>query len=150
MTKINELASATVLAAGDTLPIWDQDGGDAKQVSLSLLATYLNTALANLNETLYTNAPTTGQTVTVALPSNGNDVWQSLIPAGTLAALTVTLSGTPVNLQEFTLTSTQTVTALTMNAPAGQTIAGGLTTIAANGFGHWKYDATTTTWRRVG
>ncbi len=150
MTKINELANATELAAGDTFPLWDQSGGDSKQVSLSLLTSYLNTALANLNETLYGASPTTGQTVTVALPSSGNDVWQSLTPAGTIAALTVTLSGTPVNLQEFTLTSSQTITALTMTAPAGQTIAGALTTIAANGFGHWKYDATNAVWRRIG
>jgi hypothetical protein len=71
-------------------------------------------------------------------------------PAGTLATGTLTMPSAPVDQQEWGLGSSQAITALTMNAAAGQTLAGALTTIAKDGFARWKYFLATTTWYRIG
>jgi len=47
------------------------------------------------------------------------------------------------------LSSSQIITALTMSAPAGQTVLGALTTIAANGHAAWQYVASAAKWFRV-
>lgn len=72
-------------------------------------------------------------------------------PAGTLAALTVTMPAHPYDGQEWLFTSTQTVTTLTHQASGSQTLNLALTTIgaAASTHGRWVYHASTTTWYRV-
>lgn len=89
--------------------------------------------------------PTTGQTVTP-----GADVREYLVnPAGTLAALTITLPASPTMFEEeIIIVSTQTLTALTVGAAGGNTVAGAPTTLAANGFFRMRLFGTV--WRRVG
>lgn len=72
-----------------------------------------------------------------------------IMPAGTIAALTVNLPVNPYDGQKITLCASQTVTALTL-AAAGKTLNGTITTIGAALFGSWKYRATGTTWFRIG
>ena len=95
--------------------------------------------------TIQYEAPLTGATVAI------NDSTESLIvdPAGTIAALTVTMPANPYDGQYVEVATTQTVTALTQTA-AGKTIKGALTAGSANGFGAWRYSKATTTWYRVG
>jgi len=72
-------------------------------------------------------------------------------PAGTLAAGTLTMPAAPDDGQEVSIISSQTITTLTVNANAGQTIlGGGPNTLLANGYIRWKYVASITTWFRVG
>lgn len=92
--------------------------------------------------------PLTGFTITI-----GNAVNVLILdPAGTLAAGTVTMPAAPTDAQEVTVASSQIITALTVQANAGQTIDGGLSavTFAANAFAKWKYAASVTTWYRIG
>ena len=84
----------------------------------------------------YTGANTTGVLV--------------LDPAGVLATGTVVMPAAPTANQTFTVSSTQVVTALTISPNAGQTVAGAITTIAANGYASWVYRSTNTTWYRIG
>ena len=93
---------------------------------------------ANMN--VQYSAPLTGDTVTVA-PSTTQLIIE---PAGTLAALTITLPANPLKGQPLNIASTQVVTALTMS---GGTILGGLTTIAANGFAQYCFNSPK--WYRV-
>jgi hypothetical protein len=72
-----------------------------------------------------------------------------LNPAGTLAAGTIVFPATPIDGQMLNLSSSQIITALTMSAPAGQTVLGALTTIAANGHAAWQYVASAAEWFRV-
>lgn len=88
-------------------------------------------------------APTTGATVT---PAAGTDVL-ILRPAGTLATLTVNMPVSPYDGQDFTVVSTQTVTALTMS---GGTIVGALTTIVVGGFATFIYNGANSEWCRAG
>lgn len=87
--------------------------------------------------------PTTGQTVT----SNGNS--QLVVnPAGTLVALTIAFPASPIDGQQFNISSTQVLTGLTLTSSA--TILGTLTTMAAvNSYAGWVYSATASSWIRV-
>lgn len=74
-------------------------------------------------------------------------------PAGTIAALTWVLPAAPVvDGQVVKLFSTQIITALTINASAGQTINGAAVTslAAANTGVEYIYSAATSTWYRIG
>lgn len=94
-------------------------------------------------ESVQAAAPTTGQTVTV---SSGTTALL-LNPAGTLATLTVTLPSSPVDGQPLIISTSQALTALTVN---GGTIVGTLTTLALGGYAYFVYGATATKWFRCG
>lgn len=86
--------------------------------------------------------PTAGSTVTA--PDWCEHL--SMTPAGTLATLTVNPPANPKHGQPFVLGSTQIITALTMTALNGQTIAGALTALAVSVSGRWTYNAPNATW----
>jgi hypothetical protein len=68
-------------------------------------------------------------------------------PAGTLATGTVTMSATPVDGTTVTITSTQQITALTINANTGQSIiGGGAIQLNANTSRQYLYRSANTTW----
>lgn len=94
----------------------------------------------------YYVAPLTGATVT---PDVGTEL-ALIVPAGTIAALTVNMPASPYNGQKFTASFDQVVTALTMAAPASATLKGALTAATAKGFATWQYNAADTSWYRVG
>lgn len=95
--------------------------------------------------TTYYNVPLT--TETYAIPDDAETVLFK--PAGTIAALTVTMPVNPYDGQKVTIASTQVVTSLSQTA-AGKTIQAPLTAFTANGFGTWRYRLADTTWYRVG
>lgn len=59
--------------------------------------------------------PTTG--TTVVFPNNYSDF--SIVPSGTLATLTLTLPSSPIDGQNITFSTTQAITAITLNPPIG-------------------------------
>jgi hypothetical protein len=68
-------------------------------------------------------------------------------PAGTLATGTVTMPASPVDGMTVTITSTQQITALTINANTGQSIvAGGVVQLNANTNRVYLYRLANTTW----
>jgi hypothetical protein len=71
-----------------------------------------------------------------------------LKPAGTIAGATLNMPANPYDGQEVKIASTQTITTLTHNAGAGQTLNGALTTIGAAVSTHARYiyQLSTTTW----
>jgi hypothetical protein len=81
-----------------------------------------------LSQGLYTNAPASGFSLTI--PNGYGTVL--LTPAATLASGALTLPQTYPQNQDLVIGSTQTVTALTLNANSGQSINGAPTTLAAN------------------
>jgi len=68
------------------------------------------------------------------------------VPAGTLATGTVTMPSTPADGMNITITSTQTITSLTVNANTGQSIVGGATSISAGGSQTFVYRLVDATW----
>lgn len=70
-------------------------------------------------------------------------------PAGTLATGTITMPGTPADGMVVTITTTQEITALTINGNTGQSIGGTQTTqMPANSALSFVYRQSNTTWYR--
>ena len=93
------------------------------------------------------SSPLTGATILAAL---GTALIQ-VTPAGTIAALTVTLPVAPVDGHVLKIFTTQTITTLTINPSAGQTINGtAVTTLSANTGVEYLYNASGAAWYRVG
>lgn len=88
--------------------------------------------------------PTTGFSITIA---NATAV-EILNPAGVLASGTITMPASPTDGQETCVSSSQTVTALTVQANAGQSIIAAPTSMSAGGF-CYLYNLSTTTWFRL-
>lgn len=70
-------------------------------------------------------------------------------PAGTLATGTITMPGSPADGMVVTITTTQEITALTVNANTGQSIVNAVTTLAAGGGAKYIYRLANTTWYRT-
>jgi hypothetical protein len=89
--------------------------------------------------------PVTAFSITIA---NGIN---SLIlnPAGTLATGTIIMPAAPVDGQIENVSTTQTITALTVSANAGQTILNTPTTLAEGTSFSYQYNLSTTTWFRI-
>ena len=67
-------------------------------------------------------------------------------PAGTLATGTITMPAAPVDGMTVTFSSTQIITALTVNANTGQTINNAVTTLAAGQSASYVYRTASTAW----
>jgi hypothetical protein len=93
--------------------------------------------------TIAYSVPTTGFAITIA---NTTTV-EVLNPAGTLATGTITMPASPLNGQETCVSSSQTITALTVSANAGQSIIAAPTSMSAGGFCYIYYTAGTTWFR---
>jgi hypothetical protein len=89
--------------------------------------------------------PVAAGTVTI-----GNFSILIMNPAGTLATLTVTLPATPVDKQRIRFSSSEIITALTLNAAGAETVKNAVTALTAGGFAEYAYRETGTTWFRVG
>lgn len=88
--------------------------------------------------------PSTGATVTIG--STGST--RLLInPAGSLLALTIAFPGTPSDGDIVQMGSSQAITTVTMS---NGTVIGPLTTMAIGTFASYIYNATTTSWFRIG
>lgn len=103
--------------------------------------------VSNLIEAVQQSTPLTGATV-VMTDDDANGTLE-VTPAGTIAALTVTL---PTNARSRVgqirrIVTSQIITALTVNGAT--TIGGNVTTLAANAFVSFEKTAANT-WRRIG
>lgn len=93
--------------------------------------------------------PTAGNSYTI--PNNVTNY--VMVPAGTLATLTLTMPATPQDGQIVRITSSKTITALTLSANAGQTILNAPTAITLSTTGSYNvaliYVTADATWYRV-
>ena len=88
------------------------------------------------------SVPVTGNTVTMS----AGESRAIMNPAGTIAVLTITLPSSPVDGQIAHISSTQIITALTVNAPGGATVMSPPTTLGVNSEYSFLYQVSSTTW----
>lgn len=153
MPQINQLPLVAQASAGDQLPIYSLQNGDARRMPISALLTFFQQQFAS--PTMATNiyTPTTGFNLTVPTPI-AQQQWMLLQPAGTLAAGTITL---PLNTStpdgtEVLVTTTQTITSLTIS-PNGAAQLYGFTNpgaLNAQDYFRLRYVAATNSWYRIG
>ena len=151
MPTINQLNNVDTPSASDLLPIFSQQNGDARSISLANLMKWmqsLSTSAGQL-QTQYAAPSATGFTAVVT--DSSNSTWLILTPTGAFAAGTIRLPSKAASLdgQEVVVNTTQAVTALTMDGN-GSTVTGAPTTLAANAFFRLRYDAVMSTWYRIG
>ncbi len=151
MSTINQLDSVDQVSGSDLLVTWSQANGAARKISFTNFLNWLEDqeVVAQDGKVTQYSAPLTGATVTVT--DTQDSIWLILTPAGTIAALTLTFPtlANTVDKQEILFNTTNTITALTLSGN-GSSIVGAITTLAANGFARYRFDAVLSTWYRVG
>ena len=152
MTTINQLSLTVAISDGDKLPLYQAGQQDTRAVSMSQVAAYVQSAIEGEPDEVIYAISVVGSTFTVAaLPTTvGGSVWVQLTLSGPATAGTVILPGVDDRVpgQEVRITCTQSVTSLTINGN-GATVAGGPTSLAANGFFTLSYDNISNNWFRV-
>lgn len=154
MSTINQLAAVSAVTAADLVAIYSSQNGDARKASMTVLAAFIQSMLtaAAGDETQYFAPAATGFSVTVNPTTDGGGVYLLMTPVAAYAAGTIILPAKAecVDGQQVLVTSTQVVTALTVNGNGATAVNGAPTTLAANGFFKLRYDAIFASWFRIG
>lgn len=150
MPQINQLSSISQVSGANQIPVYDQNNGDARKVSVSQLLQYFQTTFAAPTVATNLYVPGTGFNVTVPTPVSEQQ-WMILQPAGTLATGTITLplnTGTPDGT-EVLVTTTQQITAFTLALNGAANAYGALSTLAAQDFFRMRFYQATNSWYRI-
>lgn len=149
MAKINQLSSISSLSLSDLLPLFSQEDGDTRKMSLSALVSFLNSNLDLENDkvTQYYSPSSTGFSVDVDEPNT----WLILTPTSSFAAGTIVMPSASNDDEgkEVLVNCTQAVTALTVDGN-GATVTGAPTTLTANSYFRMRYEPVSGVWYRVG
>ncbi len=152
MTTINKLTRTDSVSAGDVLPVYVQNQGDARGASMSVIAEFIQAGLVVSGTDFVTQyALPPGSGFSVQVNNNSDNTHLILSPAGVFAAGTIVLPAL-VNLidgQQLIVNTTQTITAFTINGN-GASIIGNVTTMGINDSFMYKYDQASTTWYLIG
>jgi hypothetical protein len=150
MPYINQLPLLAVASPGDQIPVYTPNNGDARRLPIGALLQYFQQTFAS--PTLATNVYTPGTGFNLPVPTPvAQQQWMLIQPAGTLATGSVTL---PLNTQtpdgtEVLITTTQQITAFTLNANGATQLYGDPTTLAAEDFFRMRFVQATNSWYRI-
>ncbi|HJR28784.1 MAG TPA: hypothetical protein VJ889_08715, partial [Pseudomonas sp.] len=153
MTTINKLTSTDVVTAGDLVPVFVQNQGDARKAAMSVLLAYIqgNLVFPDQNYTTQYAAPSaTGFSVSITDSSANTHL--ILTPTAGFAAGTIVLPSSLnlVDEQTVLVNTTQAVTVLTISLNGASAINGAPTGLGANDAFLLKYDLPTSSWYMVG
>lgn len=147
---IRNLPSVSSLSSSDSVALDSASLGADAKATISTLTTYLQ---SQLNATGgFVSAyltPATGFSTTVSPPVPGENVALLLTPAGTLATGTVVLPSAPAHGQEISVSTTNTITALTVSGN-GYTVSGAPTTMGAATPWRVRFDGVLNLWFKAG
>jgi hypothetical protein len=151
MPYINQLPLLNQVSAGDQLPIYTPNNGDARRLPISALLQYFQQTFAA--PTVATTLVTPGTGFNYAVPSPVSQAqWILIQPAGALATGTVTLplnTGTPDGT-EVLITTTQQIAGFTLAPNGAANIYGNVLVLAAGDFVKFRFYHATNSWYRVG
>ena len=150
MPTINQLPLLSQVSAGDQIPVYTPNNGDARRLPVSALLQYFQQTFAS--PTLATNVYTPGTGFNVAVPTPvAAQQWMLIQPAGTLALGTITL---PLNTQtpdgtEVLVTTTQQITGFTLALNGATAAYGAPSTLSAEDFFRMRFVQATNSWYRI-
>lgn len=148
------LSRVTSISTSDLFMIWSSSAQDYRLAPFDVVMSALAAQIATDGdiETQYSAPAATGFSVTIAPSVAGNNVWLLLTPIAGYAAGTIVLPAlaTLVDGQEVIVSTTQAITTLTVSLNGATAANGAPTTMAANAFFRLKYDATLSSWYRIG
>ena len=150
MSTINQLSLLTQVSAGDQLPVYSPNTGDARRLPMSALLAYFQQQFASPTTAVNLYTPGTGFNIAAPTPVSEQQ-WILLQPAGTLATGTVTL---PLNTStpdgtEILVTTTQIITTFAVGLNGAAAANGAPTTLAANAFFRLRFYLATNSWYRI-
>jgi hypothetical protein len=151
MPTINQLPLLSQVSAGDQLPVYSPNNGDARRLPMSALLSYFQQQFASPTVAVNLYVPSTGFNIAAPTPISEQQ-WILLQPAGTLATGTVTL---PLNTStpdgtEILVTTTQIITTFAVGLNGATAAFGAPTTLAANAFFRLRFYQPTNSWYRIG
>ncbi len=156
MTTINKLTRTDTVSAGDVLPVYVQNQGDARGAAVSVLQEYMQEnltfpAATGLQEYVTQYAAPSATAFNIQIVA-GSNIHLILTPTAGFAAGAITLPPLAglVDKQDILVNCTQQVTAFTINANGATAVTGEPSSLGADDFFRLKYDAGTSTWYRVG
>ena len=150
MPQINQLSSISQVSGANQIPVYDQNNGDARKMSVSALLQYFQATFAAPTVATNLYVPGTGFNVTVPTPVSEQQ-WMILQPAGSLATGTITLplnTGVPDGTQVL-ITSTQTITSFTIALNGAAAIFGAVSTLTAGAAICYRFYQATNSWYNV-
>ena len=150
MPQINQLPLLSTVSAGDQIPVYSPNNGDARRLPVSGLLTYFQQTFASPTMAVNLYVPGTGFNITVPTPV-AEQQWMLLQPAGTLASGTITLplnTGVPDGT-EVLITTTQDITSLTLALNGTTAIYGGVTSLAAGTATELRFYQATNSWYQI-
>jgi hypothetical protein len=150
MPQINQLSSISQVSGANQIPVYDQNNGDARKMSVSALLQYFQTAFASPTVATNLYVPGDGFNITVPTPVSEQQ-WMIIQPASTLATGTITLplnTGVPDGTQVL-VTSTQDITTFTLALNGASNAFGAPATLAANAFFTMRFYQATNSWYRI-
>lgn len=150
MPTIDRLTRTDTVSAGDVIPVYVQNQGDARGAAISLLTTYiLDQIVFPVDDFAFVtqrSGPSTNG-FSVQVTNSAINTHLILTPTGSFAAGTIVLpaSTSAIGNQEILVNTTQAVTALTLNGN-GASVIGAPAGLGVNESFLLKYDAPTLNW----
>ncbi len=146
MPYINQLPLLSKVSAGDQVPVYSPNNGDARRLPISQLLDYFQQTFAS--PTLATNIYTPGTGFNIAVPTASSQQWILIQPVSTLATGTVTL---PLNTQtpdgtEVLVTTAQQITSFALGINGATAIYGAPSTLSAEDFFRVRFVQATNSW----
>ena len=151
MPLIYQLPLVSQASAGDQIPVYTPNNGDARRLPISALLTFFQQQFASPTMATNVYVPSTGFSIAVPTPV-AQQQWIILQPIATLATGTLTL---PLNTStpdgtEVLINTTQQITAFTLSLNGATAAYGDPTTLAAEDFFRMRFVQSTNSWYRIG
>lgn len=149
MSEINRLTAISTITGAEMIPAYSTALGTAGKFTVTSLLAYFEDTFTAPDYVEDINVPVSGQTLT--LTDSSTNKWLIIRPAGTIAALTITMPDVDnlVDGQEIIFSSSQTITALTISLNGATAIVGVPTTMGATSPFKLRYNLTGTSWYKV-
>jgi len=150
MPTINQLPYAGQVSTGDQLPIYSQNNGDARRLSVGALLQFFQKTFASPALAVNVYTPGTGFSIAVPTPVSEQQ-WMLLQPASTLASGAVVL---PLNVEtpdgtEVLITTTQQITAFSLGLNGASAVYGAPAALSAEDFFRLRFVTATNSWYRI-
>lgn len=152
MTTINKLTRTDTVSAGDVVPVYVQNQGDARGAAMSVILAYIQAGLEiSGSDFIMQYAIPTLNGFSVQVTDSAQNTHLILAPTGTFATGTIILPNVAnlISGQQIMVTATQSVGTLTIN-PNGASVIGQPTTLGINDTFILKYDKDSTLWYTIG
>lgn len=152
MTTINKLTRTDTVSAGDVVPVYVQNQGDARGAAMSVILAYIQAGLEiSGSDFIMQYAIPTLNGFSVQVTDNAQNTHLILAPTGTFATGTIILPNVAnlISGQQIMVTATQSVGTLTIN-PNGASVIGQPTTLGINDTFILKYDEGSALWYTIG